>query len=130
MTIIEVSIAMGVTALMCIGLFGIGVEIMRFGQYSRVATEARSLGKQRLEEMLAAGRTSLAQPSCTLLNADTNLSSLGYSIVRTPRVIWHDSDKSVVDVSSNDYAEVNVAVAFYSPTVKHTITNNFSMIIQ
>ncbi len=130
MTLVEVLIAMAITAGLCLGLYEVGWKARRYAEYSRVATEARALAKEKLEEIISYDFESLSQPSCLLWNADTNTSSLGIPIQRRPQVVWHAADKAVVGVSSGVYAEVHVAVSFLSPLGTQMTTNTFSILIQ
>lgn len=129
-TLVEVMIAMVFTAVICIGLFEVGWRAKRYAEYSRVATEARCLAKEKLEEINSHTFLSLSQPECSLWNADTTTSSLGYTIARQPRVVWHNANKSVVGVASSLYAEVHVDVSFISPLWGRKMTNSYSLIVQ
>ncbi len=122
-------VAMLLAILLSIGLFELGWKARRWSEHARVATEARSVAKQKLEELIAAGRDGLAKPGCLLANAGTNVSSLGQDIVLSPRILWHAGDKSVVSASSNVYAELHLDVTFVSPLQSGRITNSFSMIL-
>lgn len=130
MSLIEVVVAMALTVLLCGGLFGIGLKARRFAEHGRVAIEARTLAKQKLEEIVGDGRINIAQPTYMLVAADTNVSSRGYPIVRRPYVIWHAADGATVGVSSGVYAEVHVDVSFWTPLYDHSVTNSFSMIVE
>ncbi len=103
---------------------------MRYAEYSRVATEARSLAKEKLEEIFSYGFESLQSGGNLLWNGDTTVSSLGYTIARQPRVTWHAADQSVVAVDDSIYAEVHVDVVFLSPLWGAPMTNTFSILVQ
>lgn len=130
LTLVEVVIAMALVALLCLGLFTVGLKSRRFAEHSRVATEARTLAKQRLEEIVAGGRLNLATPTYTLLGVVSNTSSRGYPIIRTPYVLWHAADGASVGASSGVYAEVHVDVSFWTPLFDRLLTNSFSMIVE
>jgi hypothetical protein len=130
MTVIEVVIAMVLVTLLCGGLFAAGEKAVQFAEHNRLASEARSLAKERMEEMIAYGMTELAKPTCTIPNSDTNFSSLGFDIVRQPRLVWHAADGSVVGSTNAVYVEAHVDVTYRSPLLKRTMTNSFSMIIE
>lgn len=119
-TLLEVCVAMALTTLMCVGLYAVGLQARKFAEHSRVATEARSLAKQRLEEMISAGLANLVKPTCTLTAPITNQSSLGYTLVRRPRIVWHAADGSVVAASNAIYAEVHVDVTYIFLTGRRT----------
>jgi type II secretory pathway pseudopilin PulG len=129
-SLIEVVIAMALAALICAGLFPVGLKARQFAENNRLATEARLLAKERLEEMISIGRLNLAKPSCTLIHASTNLSSQGYSIVRQPRIAWHSANQSVVAATAGVYVEAHVDVKYQSPLFKQTTTNTYSTIIE
>jgi type II secretory pathway pseudopilin PulG len=129
MTLIEVTLAMALTALMCIALIAVGVKAKRFSEHNRLAGEARSLGRERLEEMIAIGMANLAQPSCTLRNHDTNMSSLGRAIIREPRLFWHAADGSITVASSALYAEVHLDVLYTTPLLRGEVTDTYSTIV-
>jgi prepilin-type N-terminal cleavage/methylation domain-containing protein len=130
LSLIEVLIAMALATLICAGLFPVGLTARRFAEDSRLATEARLLAKERLEEMISVGRLNLVKPSCTLINASTNLSSQGYSIVQQPQIVWHAADRTVVDAAAAVYAEAHVDVTYRSPLLKRPSTDTYSTIIQ
>ena len=129
MTLIEVVIAMGLLALLCSGLYVVGLNARRFAEHNRLATEARSLAKERMEEIVAIGAGNLAKSGCTLVNGDTNTSSTGYYIVRHPHLVWHAADGSVVGSDLARYAEVRVDVTYRSPLIKQPITDSYVMIV-
>lgn len=129
-TLVEVVIAMALTALLCGGLYALGLKARRFAEHNRIATEARTLGKERLEELISIRREGLAKPSCTLMNTDTNTSSLGYPIIRTAQISWHAQDRSVAGATNSVYAEVHQQVSYFSPLFNHSVTDSFSTIIQ
>lgn len=129
-TLVEVVIGLALTALLCIGVATVGIRARRFGEHNRVAGEAQCLAKQRIEEIVAAGRGRLAQPTYTLPNTTTSLSSRGYTIICSPAVVWHDAAGQVVGVSSSAYAEVYVDAKFWSPLAETFSTNRFAILIQ
>ena len=130
MTLIEVCIAMILVLLLCGGLYAAGLKVVQFAEHNRLATEARALAKERMEEMIAYGASELAKPTCTVPNSDTNLSSLGYSIVRRPVLVWHAADGTVVASTNALYVEAHVDVTYRSPLIKRDMTDSFSMIIE
>jgi len=130
MTLVEVCIAMALVALLCGGLYAVGLKARQFAEHNRLATEARSLAKERLEEMVSYGAANLAKPTCTLANSDTNHSSLGYDIVRQPVIVWHAADGSVVGSTNAVYAEARVNVTYTSPLIKRQRTDSFSMLVE
>jgi len=130
MTLVEVVIGLALTALMCIGIAAVGIRARRFGEHNRVAAEAQCVAKQRLEEIIAAGRVRLAQPTFTAPNTTTGLSSRGYTVICAPSVVWHDAFGQVVGVSSSAYAEVYVDVQFWSPLAEAMVTNRLAVLVQ
>lgn len=130
MTLVEVVIAMALTVLMCGGLYIVGGKARQFAEQDRLAAEARSLAKERLEEVISVGFANAIKPTCTVWQADTNTSSLGYTIVRQPRVVWHAADGSPCGSTNAVYAEVHVAVSYLSPLIKTQIVDSYSVILQ
>ena len=130
MTLVEVCVAMALTTLMSLGLYAVGLQARKFAEHNRLATEVRSLAKERLEEMISVGMANLAKPTCTLTATDTNTSSLGYVLVRQPRIAWHAADGSVVAASNGVYAELHVDVTYNSPMLKGQMTDTYSTIVQ
>jgi Tfp pilus assembly protein PilV len=128
-TLVEALITTVLTTMVCGGLFAVGIAAHRSAEHSRVATEARALAKQRVEEIMATGLTGLKQPSCTAMKGDTNYSAMGYKIVRKPRMIWHAASGSVTQSQHAAYAETHVDVVHVSPLFKRTVTNTYSVII-
>jgi type II secretory pathway pseudopilin PulG len=129
LTFVEVLISIALVSLMSAGLYAITLGARRWGEHNRLAAEARGLAKERLEEMLAVGRTSLAQPSSTLANADTNLSSLGYQIVRTPVLAWHSANRSSTQAVNAAYCEAQVTVSYHSPLLGRQVSDAYSLLI-
>lgn len=129
MTLVEVVIAMALSVMLCAGLYAVVLKAEQFADHNRLATEARSLAKERLEEMFALGAENLAKFSCTLLGSDTNLSSTGGTIVRRPHLVWHTADGGVTDSVSAAYAEVHVDVSYSSSLIKRRMTNSYSVIV-
>ena len=129
MTLIEVVVAMTLALLLCAGLYHVGVKTYAYGEDNRSSTEARYYGKERLEEIIAAGRANLTG-SATILQPDTNTSIRGYPIIRIPRVVWHTADKAITGSSNAIYGEVHVDVTYWSPLFSTTMTDTFSTIIQ
>lgn len=128
-TLLELITAMLLTVLLGVGLFELGWKARRWSEHARIATEARGVAKQKLEEMIGVGREGLAQPGCLLLGTTTYTGSLGRRFICRPRLIWHAEDGSVCDVSSNRYAELHLDVVFPSPLLKTSVTNSFPMIL-
>lgn len=129
MTLVEVVIAMALVALLSAGLIGVSLTTRRFSEHNRLATEARTLAKDRIEDLVATRIDNLTAPGLTLLQTDTNESSRGYPIVRSARLVWHMADGSVT-AATGTYAEVNIDVSFLSPLFDKTVTNTYSMLIQ
>jgi prepilin-type N-terminal cleavage/methylation domain-containing protein len=130
MTLVEVCVAMALVAILCAGLFAVGINARKFAEHNRIATEARALAKERLEEMVSYGAANLAKPTFTVVNTDTNFSSLGYDIVRQVVIVWHAADGSVVGSTNAAYAETQVNVSYTSPLMKTQMTDSFSMIVE
>jgi type II secretory pathway pseudopilin PulG len=128
-TLIEVTLAMALTAMICIGVIAVGLKGRRFTEHSRIASEARSLAKERLEEMVTIGCDTLALPTCMLLQADTNLSTFGSVVLRHPRVGWHAADRSLTNAAAADYAELHVDVVYISPLLGRSVTDTLSTIV-
>ncbi len=130
LTLIEVVVAIALIALMSVGLLGVGLRARRFSETDRLATEARALARERMEELVAIGRARLAQETCTLLNSDSTMSTFDRPIVRVPRLVWHAGDGSVVAAAAAAYAEVHVDVIYTSPLAGRAVTNTYSTLIQ
>lgn len=99
MTLIEVSIAMAMTVMMCAGLYRMATGITKSSQSARLETEARSYASGVLEELIAAGMENLAKPSYTAIQPSQYKGSLGDVAVLmdcAPRVVWHAADGAVV----------------------------------
>lgn len=130
MTLIEMLLAMGITALMCGGLYTMGIMLRRSSEGTRIATEARAFAKERLEEIIALGLEDAAKSSCTLFETTLGKSSTGAVIQRTPSVVWHTYDGAVVtNASTADYAEVNVRVTYPTPLMGKMLTDTYSTIV-
>jgi len=129
-TLVEVVIALALITLMTMGLYALGMQTRKYAEHNRVATEARSLAKERIEEMISLGFDNLVKPSCTLLNADSTQSSLGYAITRTPTAIWHAANGTIASASNAVYAEVHVSVSYYSPIFSGPASDTYSSIVQ
>lgn len=131
-SLVEVAVAMALAGLLTAGLFTLGVSIQRQAEHTRIATEARSLGKEQLEEIYAMRIANLLKPTCTVLNGLTNTSTIfpEYTIVRTPRAVWHNGGGSVVTQAVDAvYAEVHVDVRYWSPLFKRDHTDTYTMLV-
>jgi type II secretory pathway pseudopilin PulG len=129
-TLIEICMAIVTVAVLCGGLYATGIKARQFAEHNRIATEARSLAKERIEEMISYGGEELAKPSCTLSACNTNDSSLGYPIVRRPRLHWHAEDGQFASATNAAYAEVCVEVTYLSPLLRQPVTDSFSTILE
>lgn len=129
MTLVEVTIAMAVTTLMSAGIFSVALKTRAFAEHNRAATEARTLARERMEEMIAVGLEGLASPSCTLTQTTTNRTSLGTMIVRTPHVVWHAQDDAITNAEDAVYAEIHVDVAYHSPLQKTEVTDVYASLL-
>lgn len=129
MTMVEVLIAMLFAAGVCAGLYKVGWQARRFAEHSRLATEARSLAKEKLEEIISHSLADL-KTSTYWWNTDTNFGMTGYPIVRTSRVAWHQGDGGAAEYANAVYAEIDVDVVFPSPLWGKPVTNSFPMIIR
>ena len=131
LTLIEVMIASGLVLLLALGLLSVGMKIQHMGEYSRYATEARALAKERMEEIISMGIDNLRPGGLTLFLTDTNTTTRGYPVIRQTRLIWHAGDGSVVTGSLNGvYAEVHSDVIFWSPLSDRYLTNTYSVLIE
>jgi type II secretory pathway pseudopilin PulG len=131
MTLIEVVIATALALLLSIGLLAVGLRIQHLGEYSRCATEARALAKERLEEVISMGIDNLRSGSMTVLQSDTNSSLRGYPILRETRIVWHAGNGSISTNPLNAaYAEVHADVIFWSTLNEKNTTNTYSMIVE
>lgn len=130
MTLVEVCIAMALAAMLIGGLYAVGIKARQYAEHNRLANEARMLAKERMEELISYGANNLAKPTCTLMDTDTNFSSLGYRIVRQPQVVWHAANGTVASATNAAYAEILVQVSYDSPLTKTQRTESFSMIVE
>lgn len=129
-TLVEVMIAMLFATAVCAGLYKVGWQARRFAEHSRLATEARSLAKEKLEEITSHSLEDL-KASDYWWNVETNAGATGFMIVRKPCVYWHQGDGSRATGSTNSvYAEVYVDVVFRSPLWGELVTNSFPIIVQ
>ncbi len=129
LTLVEVCIALALTAMMCAGLYGVGMKARRFAETDRVVVEARALAKERLEEMRYAGRQNLGSTSCTYIATSTNATTRGYPVVVRPRLTWHAADGSVTQFVEAVYVEVHVDAVYHSPLYGRQTTDTYSMVI-
>lgn len=130
MTLVEVVIALALATLLCGGLYAIGLRTIRYAAHSRLATEARGMAKERIEDIISVGLTSLVNPSCTLRRTTTNTTGQGSTVVRSARCVWHAADGGVVTNSgAAAYAEVHVDITYRSQLSDRAITDTFSCIV-
>jgi len=130
MTLVEVSIAMAVTVVLSAGLLAMGISSHRAGEHLRIETEARAYAMEAVEEIIAAGKASLAMPQFSYAKPATMLLPRTARLNRTVSVIWHDKTGAVVAAMDDlGYAEVHVQVSYLSPSRKRSITDTFSTIV-
>ena len=123
-------IAMALAAMLSLGLYGMGLQTRRASEKNRLSTEARCFAKDRLEEIKAAIFENVGKSGSTYTNADSMVSSRGYTITRQPRIVWHAADGSVTNAAEAAYAEVHVDVTYLSPLAPHYKTDTFSTLIR
>lgn len=129
-SLVEVSIAMAITAFTCGGLYSMGIAVRRSSERMRVATEAQSYAKEVLEEMIARDAVELALPTINLMDPSTIESSTGASLTRTVQLNWHNATGTVVsNFTEGGYAEVHVSVDYPAPRSGKTLTDTYSTII-
>jgi len=131
MTLSEVMVSMTLVAMLAGGLMMMGMRARALVEHNRLVTEARSLAKERVEEMLSLGVGELLKPSCTVTNQDVMLSSQGHQIFRRPIIIWHAADFSIVtDPDDAAYLEAHVHVSFMSPNNHKMYTDGYGVILK
>lgn len=130
MTVVEVMVALLLTGLLCVGVIALTRQVRRAAEHNRCATEARALGKERLEEILALGRPGLMQTNTVLMRPDTNTTTTGFQVTRRTRVVWHAVNGAITTALDSAYAEVHVDVGFWSPLRNRSVSNTFSMLVQ
>ncbi len=129
MTLVEVMIAMFLLAIVAGGLYAVGIKSRQLAEQNRLATEARALAKERLEEIIALGFEGLTRPTCTLWHTDTNYSAQGHRIVRQPTAIWHAADGSIASPTNASYVEAHVAVRYLLPLTSKQQVDSYSTIV-
>ncbi len=129
LTLVEMMVALTVLSGIGAGLFRVGWQARRYAEYARLATEARALGKEKLEEILSYDLEDF-RASSYWWSTDTNASYTGAPIVRQARVVWHGGDQSVTEAASGAYAEIHIDIAFRSPLWDAVTTNTFSTLVQ
>lgn len=130
MTLIEVLVASVLVVLMGLGLFALGLNAQRMGEYSRCATEARGLANERMEELVSQGIEGLRSASLVYLRPDTNTSLRGYPIMRSTRLVWRLGNGTITNSTDGCYAEAHVDIVFWSPLVGRNTTNTYSTLIE
>ena len=128
-TLVEVMVAMLLTAMLCAGTYTVGLYARGVSEKNRVAAEARSLARERLEEMIAAGKDNLAMASSTLADSTLHTCASGGSVKREPRLIWHAADGSITQAIGAAYAEVHMDVTYVSPVTHNEMKETISTII-
>lgn len=107
-----------------------GISVRRSSEHLRIETEARSFGKEAVEEIIAAGKSNLSKPDFSYINPSTMVLPHAAKLMRSVSVIWHDKDGAVVEAMDDEgYAEVHVKVRYQSPVGKIMIADSFSTII-
>jgi type II secretory pathway pseudopilin PulG len=129
MTLVEILIAMALVVMMCAGILTVVLKAKRFAEHTRVATAARGLAKERLEEMIAAGLEDVAAPACMYTNLTLHTTMIGYNVQRQARLYWHDVDGSVTARTNAAYAEAHVDVIYDSPLINGLQTDTYSGIV-
>jgi type II secretory pathway pseudopilin PulG len=129
-TLIEVVVTASLTVLMCMGLYASSFKARQTAEHNRLATEARALAKESMEELISVGCDALAQPTCMLLNSVTNQSSQKRVLVTQPRIVWHAADGSVATATNAAYAEVHVDITYMSPMVRGMVTDTYSTLVE
>jgi Tfp pilus assembly protein PilV len=132
MTLVEVVIGMAITTFMCVGLYSMGLYVVRFSQSARIETEARAYATGLLEELIAAGMQNIATLGYSAMEASEHMGTLGdvsIPINCTPSVVWHTADGTVVtEMDEDGFAEVHVQVS-YTPPRMNTRSDAYATII-
>ena len=132
-TLIETIIATGLVALVAGSLYAGGIGLLKLSAINKLTIEARALGVQKLEEIVAGGFNNMLSDEFTPLQTQTNF--LSYvntynTVIRRATVIGHAMDRSVVaSLSDSDYLEVHVEVMYQSPFSGVVMTNRFSTLV-
>ncbi|MCG3146579.1 MAG: hypothetical protein PCFJNLEI_00010 [Verrucomicrobiae bacterium] len=128
-SLLEVSMAFAILALLSGVVISTGVMLMRKARYNMVSAEARNLGIQKLEEIAAGGFNNivLQTPFAPQTNLIQNVDPV---VIRTVDVIGHATNLvEVADLMTASYLEIHVNVEFQSPVSKRRLTNTFSTIV-
>ena len=129
-TLIEIVIALATVTMISAGLIALTLQTRRIAEHNRVATEARALGKCRMEDMVAMGRDKPDNPTCELLQELVRDSSLGHEMRVTPFVEYHAADGTVVPAADADYCEIRVDVHFDSPLFPGQGNDSYALILE
>jgi Tfp pilus assembly protein PilE len=132
MTLVETMMALACAAVMCAGIYGAGVAVLRYSQTLRIETEVQAFAKEGVEEVIYAGMDNLANSDCTYsLSANRVNPTTAVTMQRIPEIIWHDATGTVVESSNSTaaYAEVHMHVVYTMPLSGTVRTNTYSTIV-
>lgn len=119
LSLIELLVAVAIIGVMSLALYSAGFSIVRHTQTVTIKTAAQMYAKEGLEELISSGYTKLmgGQPIVQQIREDTH----NVALIRTPRIIWHNSDGSTSSVAVvKGYAEAIVQVTWTAPRTSHT----------
>lgn len=127
---IEVMVASMVVLIAGGGIFWVGIETARIGQTNRLATQARGLAIQRLEEVCASGIEDVITVNGQYA-VYTNEVQGPYEVIRTVEVVGHAADKSVAsNLADSVYLEIHVDVTYNIPGKATLRSDTYSMIVR
>jgi len=134
-TLVEVCISVGLLAMLSAGLYGVSIMAMKLVHYNMVMSEARALGVQKIEEIVAGGLDDVAMQAPYDAQVDYILASPSrpqqFPVHRSVTVIGHNQDGSVVsNLADSAYIEVNVDVTCKNPLNNRPKSSRFTAIVQ
>lgn len=132
-SLVEAMIAIAIVAIVASALYTGGINLLKLSVANKMAIESKSLGIQKLEEIVSSGFENIAAGGLTALDTQTNrilFASTYYEVVRSSRVIGHAADTSVEsNLMDSAYLEVHVKSSYESLFSKAIITNSFCTLV-
>ncbi len=110
------------------GIYASGMLSATILRYNTIASGARALATQKIEEVAAGGKSAIL--SQIPYDAETIMLEDRFEIQRETSIVGHQLDGTVVsNLVDSAYLEVSVYVSFYSHLGDHYVTNSFTTIV-
>jgi len=128
-TLVEVMIASVTLVIVSGGLYFGATQAIQLTRMTLLCTQARSLGVQRMEELVSLGKDGIIAQQQNFVT-QTNWVQGPYMVVRNVDIVGHAQNRSVVsNLADALYLEVHVDMTYKHPRATNWVTDSFSTLV-